>query len=331
MIRALFAASFLCLLAPFGLQADEAGADWLERMAQAVQTRSYQGAFVRVHSNELEVMEIFHRVDEDGRTRERLVSLDGAGREIVADSGQVMCYLPDKRSVFVEPTRGEPLLASLPGISLGLPGQYQVSVCGECAACAGCADADPDSRLLSRDTVLLALSPVDSFRYGYRIWLDRQSQMPLQTQVLDESGAAIEQLRFTRLEVDAPVELGAVTTDIRAEDFQWIRSPAQRDDPAGTAQWQAGFLPPGFHLVRARHDESESGGREHLVYEDGMVSISVFVEPVAASGMTPGLARRGLASAYSVDKDGYFITAVGEVPSVTVERIARGMEKTGDH
>lgn len=331
MIRTATIALALGLLASEGLPAQDTGADWMELMARSVQTRSYQGAFVRVHSDDLEVMEIFHRVDEDGQVRERLVSLDGAGREILSEDGQVRCYLPDKRRVLVEPGRGEPLLASLPGISRGTPEHYRVDVCGACADCSACPDVDQDSRLLSRDTVLLAVSPRDGFRYGYRLWLDRQSQLPLQTQVLDEGGKPIEQIRFTRLAVDAPVEMTAVSTTIQAADFQWIRTSNAQDDPSVVAHWQARFLPPGFTLVRARHEEAATGRQDHMVFEDGMVSVSVFVEPVAASGMTPGLARRGLASAFTVEKDGYFITAVGEVPAITVEGIARGMEGAGDH
>jgi sigma-E factor negative regulatory protein RseB len=62
----------------------------------------------------------------------------------------------------------------------------------------------------------------------------------------------------------------------------------------------------------------------HLVYTDGIASVSVFVEPRKANTAgAEGPARVGSSSAYSTVVDGHQITAVGEVPPSTVELIAK--------
>ena len=65
---------------------------------------------------------------------------------------------------------------------------------------------------------------------------------------------------------------------------------------------------------------------DHLVFSDGLASVSVFVETGGAAG--PGevaevrSAHVGSSSAFSTMIDGYKITAVGEVPPATVRLIA---------
>ena len=63
------------------------------------------------------------------------------------------------------------------------------------------------------------------------------------------------------------------------------------------------------------------------MYSDGLASVSVFIEMgVAASEQVEGLAMLGAANAYSVMRDGLLVTAMGEVPPSTVERIALSMQ-----
>ena len=60
--------------------APPAPAQWLERMNQALNTRNYDGTFSHWHGGTVEMLRIIHR-QRDGHVAERLVSLDGSGRE----------------------------------------------------------------------------------------------------------------------------------------------------------------------------------------------------------------------------------------------------------
>ncbi len=81
---------------------------------------------------------------------------------------------------------------------------------------------------------------------------------------------------------------------------------------------------------------------KHLVYSDGLATVSVFVEaqpgqmpgPDAKPSGTPeppmeGLARVGSGFAYSTVVQGHQVTAVGEVPAATVEAIAHSVKSYG--
>ena len=69
---------------------------------------------------------------------------------------------------------------------------------------------------------------------------------------------------------------------------------------------------------------------EHLVYTDGIASVSVFIEAgVATAEQGEGVSRMGAANAYTAVTGGYLVTAVGEVPARTAEMIARSLQGTG--
>jgi sigma-E factor negative regulatory protein RseB len=89
-------------------------------------------------------------------------------------------------------------------------------------------------------------------------------------------------------------------------------------------------LPAGFRLTTWRMQiiAGSSTPVQHLVYSDGLASVSVFIEPSDPRAQPMrGLAKVGAAFAFSRNLDGHQVTAVGEVPPVTVEAIATGVTK----
>ena len=116
--------------------------------------------------------------------------------------------------------------------------------------------------------------------------------------------------------------------------------------PATLAAFRASRLPPGFRLTvsGAQTLGDSSAPATHLVYSDGVATVSVFVEPgpnaapvSAASGAggagspapMQGLARVGAGYALSTVVQGHQVTAVGEVPAQTVEFIAHSVTSFG--
>jgi sigma-E factor negative regulatory protein RseB len=306
------------LLAGTAAAGDGDAREWLERMAHALATRNYDGKFFHLSDAQSEAMRIVHRV-RDGRVVERLVSLDGSGREIIRNESELVCYLPDKRTVLVEKrTDGNPLLAALPSYSQGLEAHYEIEVLDQ-------------AKLLGRRTQLIAVRPRDEFRYGYRLWLDFETAMPLKSQLCDRDGKVIEQILFAELELPEDIPDSELEAAVDAGTFDWLRPdnepPADRSVPKG---WSVTELPAGFELTASRVQRiagTESPVR-HLVFSDGLASVSVFIEKSASEDLR-GLTRVGSAYAYSMARHGHQITAVGEVPAATVEFIASAVRQSG--
>jgi sigma-E factor negative regulatory protein RseB len=81
--------------------------------------------------------------------------------------------------------------------------------------------------------------------------------------------------------------------------------------------------------VSTRTEKSASGSAgdtTHIVYSDGVANVSVFIA-TATPEHAAGWALLGNANSYTTENGGYSVTAVGEVPGVTVQRIATSMQR----
>lgn len=304
--------SALTLLFVAGVALGAQPKEWLERMNHALTTRNYIGVFTHNHGGRVETLRIIHRVR--GRdVSERLLSLDGPGREFIRQGNELTCYFPDKRTVLVERRAPDgPLLGALPPLVDGDSQVYEIR-------------GGERERLLGRTTRMVALHPRDEYRYGYRLWIDEQTAMPLKTQLCDQSGAVIEQIVFSNIDLPERIPDSMFKPQVDASTYRWLRAERQLAANAAPALWEAMKLPPGFRLT-TRSAQSLPGSSEpvaHLVFTDGIASVSVFVEP-RKPDMQPaqGPARVGSSSAFSTVIDGHQVTAVGEVPPNTVQFIA---------
>jgi sigma-E factor negative regulatory protein RseB len=311
--------------------ANEARA-WLARMSEALANRNYDARFLHLVGSHAENMRIIHRVAE-GAVTERLVSLDGSGREVVRTQSEVVCYLPDRRTVLVEKrTDNKSLLGTVPVYSEGLQTYYDLATPGT-------------TRILGRAAQYLTVQPRDNFRYGYRLWLDQETALPLKSQLCDRAGRVIEQIVFSELNVPASIDAALLKSSISTVGFQWIRQElhAQRVPNRGSAPatgWVVVNPPQGFRLTVTRvRNFGSAAPVQHLVLSDGLASVSVFIEPnsdarpangstsAAAQSSAGELSRVGSALAYSTETQEHRVTAVGEVPANTLRAIATSVQR----
>jgi sigma-E factor negative regulatory protein RseB len=295
---------------------------WLERMDHALTTRNYDGTFSHWQGGRVEMLRIIHRV-QDGTVSERLASLDGSGRELIRTGASLACYLPDLRTVLVEQRPSEESLVGFPTVNDQTASFYDIREVGH-------------MRLNRRETHVITVSPKDEYRYGYRLWIDDSTAMPLKSQLASAHGQVIEQIVFASLTLSSRIADSAFRPEISTEGFQWLRNDAAPQPQPGAAElaWRAMSLPPGFHMTvrSAQVLPGSVGAVDHLVFSDGFASVSVFVERQAApSGQppVPESAAVGSSSAFSTVVDGHKITAVGEVPPATVRFIASQLKAQG--
>jgi sigma-E factor negative regulatory protein RseB len=118
-------------------------------------------------------------------------------------------------------------------------------------------------------------------------------------------------------------ELVRPTWPVTPPDWQVKHGASGQTEPGDTG-WTVGRLPAGFTKVVEGWRKSKSRRRTmaHLVYSDGLVAVSVFIEPAASAGVHAGLRHQGGLNVYSVRQDDQVITALGETPSATVRQIA---------
>jgi len=288
---------------------------WLERMNRAVEELNYRGTFVHVLDGTAETLHIVHR-NADGSSGERILSLDGVGREIIRQGDEVQCILPDRRVVLLE-TRNDvsPLVSALPSSAAELELHYEITL-------------QASARVANRAAQMLEIKPRDEFRYGYMLWLDQETAMPLQSQLIDEQGQVVEQILFTEIDLVAEIPAAALEPTIDTAGFTTLRPPESVPLAAASIPWRAAAVPGGFKLSVAT--QSPIAGSEypveHLVYSDGLATVSVFIEdPKTQAEVGDGFSNLGSTNAFSLTLRGRKVTAVGEVPRQTVRTIASSL------
>jgi sigma-E factor negative regulatory protein RseB len=319
------ALGWVSLAASFAALADDPRG-WLERMERALATRNYQGTFVHEQDGQTETLRIVHRVS-GSEIAERIASLDGSGREVIRHNGELTAYFPDQRVVLVEsgPKEGL-LLTELLRLDTAGSEMYRLS-------------EEHPTRVSGRASHVVAVEPLDDLRYGYRVWIDDASAMPLKTQLRASNGRVVEQLVFTELILPSRIADTALQPAVAARDYRWLRHAASAtapESPLPEGNWETAGLPPGFHLT-AKSTQILAGTSmpvTHLVFSDGLACVSVFVEPARRLASSPPgvsapatMTNVGSSSAMSTVVDGHRVTAIGEVPPATVRAIAGSLRE----
>ena len=153
-----------------------------------------------------------------------------------------------------------------------------------------------------------------------------ETGFPLKTKLIDQNGEAIEQVRFADIELGGDIHASALAPSMSIDDFRWFTQPKRKVTHIVDSPWQSDELPAGFRVV-STHEENLSGRDmvvTHILYSDGLANVSVFIEP-ASDRKIARQSSVGSSNSFSVETDGYRVTAVGEVPAATVEKIATTM------
>lgn len=295
---------------------------WLDRMVRATHTLNYIGTFVYRNGDQLESMQIVHRVDDDGSRHERLISLSGVPWEVLRDGSRVTCIFPNNRSVVTGKSQRRPFLAStLFANSEAHRRYYDFSVAGK-------------GRVAGRYTRIIEVKPLDKHRYGFRLWIDRGSGLLLKYELMDEDKerAPLEQFVYTNIRIPEHIPDSLLQPAITGDSFaRYTREEGLRGERERTnASWETGWLPPGFELSAYARDEIPSHQQpiQRLVYTDGLSSFLVLIEPIESTkARLTGSSTMGAVSAFGRQVDDFQVTVFGEVPPDTVKSVALSVHR----
>jgi sigma-E factor negative regulatory protein RseB len=287
----------------------------LERMGNAAKQLNYEGVFAYQTGKNLQSIRIIHRADEQGEI-ERLVSLNGSAREVIRTNDLVTCIFPEGKRIHVNRRplgRGFPsdLLRRLDSAT-----PYYDVVKGK------------SGRVADRLADELIIKPIDDYRYGFRLWVDKTTDLLLKSELLAENGDVLETFAFSTVDIDILITDEQLQPKIIGKEMTWNRSePDTGPNMAaskGVSSWQVLWLPEGFSLVaqQSRLKAKNGAAVEQRVYSDGLSSVSIFIEKIKARhSHLHGGSTMGAVNAFGTIVDAHFVTVVGEVPLQTVEKI----------
>ncbi|AXQ30226.1 hypothetical protein D0B54_16770 [Solimonas sp. K1W22B-7] len=310
--------------APAAFAADPA--DFLVRIGEAARSSNYQGVIVYRGDDMLETMRVTHRFKE-GTEHERVQSLNGDLREILKENNKVICLLPKDRKLTMNLPTPKALFPALSPERLQQISQvYEFKDLGT-------------ARVAGRNCQGLAIAPRDQFRYGYEIWADQQSSVPLKVSLIGRDGTVLEQMMFTEIDFPATIPDAAFRPQLRPGEtrqvVQMIENPplppAGVANVSGSAGLKLDRLPPGYRVAfrELRPTPNGQGMVEHLVLSDGLSAISVFsarraAPPPGVQVQAQSVSQMGTMHAYRRMVGSFHVTVVGEAPQETVRMIGDG-------
>jgi len=299
--------------------------EWLSRIHEATASRNFVGTFVVSAGGMMFSSRIAHFCDGTNQF-ERIESLDGQMRQVYRRNEAVTSLWPRVKVAVLETrqlTTRFPAL--LPAGAERIVESYRVRPLGE-------------GRVAGHEAHVLLLSPRDGFRFGYRLWADKDSGLLLRAEVFNDRDVVLESSAFSDLIIGAKPQPELVTRAMKKLDGYRIVQPVLEPVELQAEGWSLRDAPPGFDHVSsvrrsmAANDAADTPGPGapvlQSIYSDGLTYVSVFIEP-----FVPDLHKRESLMMFGatqtlVRRDGdWWVTVIGDVPVVTLRAFASGLKR----
>lgn len=300
--------------------AGETPASWFTHMQKTLATQSYQGNIVYMGSSQPQAYQLV--ACSDGYAR--LTALSGPPREVIRGPHVAVRLRAGSAAMVVHQVGGEATPLPFPPVTRTpvskLEQWYRFVLGGS-------------GRVAGQAARLVELVPRDHWRYGYRLWVDEKTDMPLSSQLVGPHGGVLEQAFFTRLKLlDKATARGLIGAKALSMAAHAASAPhAQAADcpvANGSGSVVLRNLPAGFERVSETCESAPRRNRPvtHILISDGLTSVSVFVTPRRSGGATL-MGETGMGPVHAVGRvaGGYAVTVMGTAPMATVSRIARGV------
>lgn len=296
---------------------------WLKKIQTAAQRLNYSGTFVYQQGNQVRTSRITHVLDGKNEL-EKLEVLDGKPREYIRNNEEIICYVPESRTLLVEKRVTQDVFpAILAANPVELAEHYNMRK-GETGRVAG------------HDCQAVVLEPKDNLRYGYKLWAEKASGLLLRAQTLNERQEVVEQIAFTQISI-GKIDRSRVKPSFTNTRGWRVENAVMRQ--VNLSNWSVKSVPPGFKKVREMKrllsdtpaepgaNPGQSGQREvsQIVFSDGLAAISVFIEPGTQS-RTEGSMQQGAMNIVGKRQGDFWLTIVGEVPSAAIKQVANSIE-----
>ncbi len=288
---------------------------WLTKIAAASRQINYAGTFVYQRGKQVETSRIAHLTDASGEY-EKLETLDGPPREIVRNNDTVTCYLPDTKTVVIEKRVARQFPALLPEQMSGISDNYVVKKGGQ-------------DRVAGFDCQVIALEPRDNLRYGHQFCAELATGLPLRARIYSDKNEMVESFAFTQLIIGNAVSKDMLKSRFAGKSQAWRvdKSALEKKESSADSGWVLKNPLMGFRkLTEMRRSIAGGAARvSHIVYSDGLVAVSIFIEPMPKTPPPAGPTYQGAVNIYVKSQAGQMVTVVGEAPAQTVKQIAESL------
>lgn len=295
---------------------------WLTRIHEAARGRNFQGTFVVSAAGVVSSTRIVHYCEGNNRV-ERIEALDGQVRRVLRHNEIVHTLWPSSRVVSIEQRNG---LSSFPALLQGggemrFAEHYRIRLLG-------------DGRVAGHEATVLHVRPRDEHRFGYRLWVEKESALLLRADVLGRGDEVLESAAFSDLSINIKPQADALLLPLRKLDGWRVLRPAVSRTQLDAEGWALRVPLPGFREIGCMKRPIEPAGEAaaaqvlQSVWSDGLTYVSVFIEPYQAERHPRPMQTAIGATHTLMHRQGdWWVTVMGEVPAATLRRFAAALER----
>lgn len=290
---------------------EDIGAAWYNRMVQALRQLNFDAALVHVQDDRIEPLRWLHGLDESQQEVELVMRLNGPDFRVLRFDDQTAYYQPASNSYSLRSNVVHGLVpAGFYEDFEQLSDYYRALPVG-------------GARVADRDAQHIRVISRDNLRFGYSLWLDKETGMLLKSAMVTPQGDVVEQIQLTSLAIHQrfPANL---------EELRDVPRPPLLYDTDSLMKVRykllPGWLPDGFELRRSNHHRLAMTGirADYFLFSDGLTEFSVYIAEADAAPTQP-VAISGSDSLYSLQNSDFVVTVVGSLPITTAQRIAESI------
>jgi sigma-E factor negative regulatory protein RseB len=294
--------------------------EWLTRMHEASRQRAYTGTLVVSAGSSLSASRIWH-VCDGVQQMERVDTLTGAPRSTIRHNSDVITFAPESKTAWVDRRESLGVFPELLRTPSNAIADFYT------------AQEKGVERVAGHLAHVVDIVPRDPLRYGYRIWSEKKTGLVVKLQTVNDKGDVLEQTAFSELQLDAPVRMDKLKRLMGATKGYDVHKLVLKKTTPEAEGWRLKEPVPGFQPMSCHTrgvDSAKTAGAAPMqwVFSDGLASVSLFVEPFdvqhhgaeqsAVTGATHSLTRR---------VGSHWVSALGEVPPVTLARFVASLER----
>ena len=282
----------------------------LNSMHKAVKTSNYQIHLVSQDKDQYATTYEYSHLGSEKQDdiKAQLLYLEGPAKEIILNNGITSYFQPDSASFSITSPR---ITEAFPDVIYNdftqLVDVYDFILLGK-------------TRTANRSAQLVKIIAKDKDRYSYIIWIDDENFLPLRIDLLDQNGEIISQQKVVNL--DEKFDPKEIKEYIDSRNYPILLSIEKQNDILDV--WHLAWLPKGFKEIATYNVNFYNSDIATKLFSDGVFSFTVNVSSEQSNQLNQ-LIMQGDRTIFSTNINNKNIIIIGNLPKVTIERIAQNI------
>ncbi|MCR2746913.1 MucB/RseB C-terminal domain-containing protein [Limnobacter parvus] len=291
----------------FSVQADSGLWSLVWASHDQAKVLNYSGLLITESGKHSQTSKLQHQSTSGGEF-EVLERLDGQPAKWIRHNDQIQCVIPDRKMILTERRHTSiafpRVLAGEDGGN-GLEKLYNISEM-------------PGQRVAGRAVRVLKLTPKDDMRYEYRLYIDRENNLLMRSELHSPKGEVLENIGFKEITFEPTVIENPAL--VKAGPGWRTSSTEVRKMSPEELTYDLPDLAFGFKKAdTVCRVKSKDELIHQTVYSDGLSTLSVFIQKHNAGQSMPQVPMsHGAVMSKSETQGQHLVTVLGEVPEKTL-------------